>query len=117
MVSKGQTMRHGIEEINRIQLGAALVVERDNILLGIITDGDIRRCLMTQERIYDRPVEEVMTKAPKTLGPNSLASQALSIMEKHQIMVLPIVNPVQKVRGILHLHDILGKGAFRFNGG
>jgi len=115
MVSNGQTMRHAIQEINRMQLGAALVVGRDNILVGIITDGDIRRCLMTQERIYDRPVQEVMTRDPKTLGPNSLASQALSIMEKHEITVLPIVNPVQKVRGILHLHDILGKGAFRFN--
>ena len=115
MVSNGQTMRHAIQEINRLQLGAALVVGRDNILVGIITDGDIRRCLMTQERIYDRPVQEVMTRDPKTLGPNSLASQALSIMEKHEITVLPIVNPVQKVRGILHLHDILGKGAFRFN--
>ena len=115
MVSNGQTMRHVIREINRMQLGAALVVERDNILVGIVTDGDIRRCLMTQENIYDRPVEEVMTRDPKTLGPDSLASQALTIMEKHQITVLPIVNPVQKVRGILHLHDILGKGAFRFN--
>jgi arabinose-5-phosphate isomerase len=115
MVANGQTMRHAIQEINRMQLGAVLVVERDNILVGIVTDGDIRRCLMTQESIYQRPVEEVMTRDPKTLGPNSLASQALSIMEKHEITVLPIVNPVRKVRGILHLHDILGKGAFRFN--
>jgi arabinose-5-phosphate isomerase len=115
MVSNKQTMRHVIQEINRMQLGVALVVERDNILVGIITDGDIRRCLMTQEHIYHLPVEDAMTKTPKTLGPDSLASQALSIMEKHQITVLPIVNPVQKVRGILHLHDILGKGAFRFN--
>jgi len=116
VVSIGKTMRHAIQEINRMQIGASLVVERDNILVGIVTDGDIRRCLMAQELIYDRPVEEVMTRDPKTLGPNSLASQALSIMEKHQITVLPIVNPVRKVRGILHLHDILGKGAFRFNG-
>lgn len=116
VVSIGKTMRHAIQEINRMQIGASLVVERDNILVGIITDGDIRRCLMAQELIYDRPVEEVMTRDPKTLGPNSLASQALSIMEKHQVTVLPIVNPVRKVRGILHLHDILGKGAFRFNG-
>jgi arabinose-5-phosphate isomerase len=71
---------------------------------------------MSREDIYERPVEEVMTKGPKTLGPDNLASQALSIMEKNQITVLPIVNPIQKVRGILHLHDILGKGAFRFNG-
>ncbi|MES0349759.1 MAG: KpsF/GutQ family sugar-phosphate isomerase [Desulfobacteria bacterium] len=116
MVSKGETMRHAIQEINRMQIGATLVVEGDNILAGIVTDGDIRRYLMTQERIYDRRVEEVMTTNPKTLGPDGLASQALSIMEQHEITVLPIVNPVQKVRGILHLHDILGKGAFRFNG-
>lgn len=115
MVSRGQTMRHAIQEINRMQLGAALVVEKDNILVGIVTDGDIRRCLTAHEHIYDLPVEEIMTRDPKTAGPGSLASQALGIMEKHQITVLPIVNPVQKVRGLLHLHDILGKGAFRFN--
>jgi len=117
MVGEGQKMRRVIQEINRLQLGAALVVRKGNILVGIVTDGDIRRHLMTQEDIYERPVEEVMTSKPKTLGPDSLASQALSLMEKNQITVLPIVNPVHKVRGILHLHDILGKGAFRFNGG
>ncbi|NVM57264.1 MAG: KpsF/GutQ family sugar-phosphate isomerase [Desulfobacterales bacterium] len=115
-VFKGQTMRDAIREISRGRLGATLVVEKGNILAGIITDGDIRRSLMARERIYERPVEEVMTGSPKILGPDSLASQALSIMEKNQITVLPIVNPVQKVRGILHLHDVLGKGAFRFNG-
>jgi arabinose-5-phosphate isomerase len=114
-VMKGESMRNAIEEINRVQLGATLVVGKDNILTGIVTDGDIRRCLMTEEHVHDLPVEEVMTKDPKTLGPGSLASQALGIMEKHEITVLPIVNPVQKVRGILHLHDILGKGAFKFN--
>ena len=116
-VNKGQTMRHAIQEMNRLQLGATLVVEKKDLLVGIITDGDIRRHLLTQERIYERRVEEVMTRRPKTLGPDTLASQALSLMEKNQITVLPIVNPIQKVRGILHLHDILGKGAFKFNGG
>jgi len=116
-VGQGQKMRRAIQEINRLQLGATLVVREGNILVGIVTDGDIRRHLMKQEDLYERPVEEVMTKKPKTLGPDSLASQALSVMEKNQITVLPIVNPVHKVRGILHLHDILGKGAFRFNGG
>jgi arabinose-5-phosphate isomerase len=116
-VQEGENMRRVIQEINRLQLGAALVVRKSNILVGIVTDGDIRRHLMTQEDIHDRPVEEVMTSKPKTLGPDSLASQALSIMEKNQVTILPIVNPVHKVRGILHLHDILGKGAFRFNGG
>ena len=116
-VNKGQTMRYAIQEMNRLQLGATLVVEKGDLLVGIITDGDIRRSLLTQEKIYERRVEEVMTRRPKTLGPDISASQALSLMEKNQITVLPIVNPIQKVRGILHLHDILGKGAFKFNGG
>jgi len=116
VVSKGEIMRVAIEEINRKNLGATLVVEGDQILAGIITDGDIRRHLLTQERIHDRLVEEVMTGNPQTVGPNTLASSALSIMEKHQITVLPIVNPVNKVRGVVHLHDILGKGAFKFDG-
>jgi arabinose-5-phosphate isomerase len=115
-VVEGQTMGRAIKEINRLQLGAALVVRKGNFLVGIITDGDIRRHLMAQEAIYEMPVEEVMSKNPKTLSPSSLASQALDIMEKHEITVLPVVNPVRKVRGILHLHDILGKGAFRFHG-
>ena len=116
MVSKEETMRAAIKEIDRKQLGAALVVADDDILAGIITDGDIRRCLVGQEDIYDRFVEDVMTENPKKVGPESLASKALGIMEKHQITVLPIVNPMNKVRGVLHLHDILGKGAFRFDG-
>jgi arabinose-5-phosphate isomerase len=115
-VFEGQTMRDAIGEINRVQLGATLVVKRGNFLVGIITDGDIRRHLMLQDKIYDHHVEEVMTRDPKTFGPDSLASQALTLMEKSQITVLPIVNPIRKVQGILHLHDILGKGAFRFNG-
>ncbi len=116
-VQQEQSMQEAIEEINRLQLGVALVVKEGNILVGIVTDGDIRRHLLTHENIYGALVAEVMTKHPKTLGPDSLASRALSIMEKNQITILPIVNPIRKVRGVLHLHDILGKGAFRFNGG
>jgi arabinose-5-phosphate isomerase len=115
-VQQGQSMYDAIAEINRLQIGAALVVGDGDILVGIITDGDIRRHLMTQENIYEKSVADVMTKNPRTLGPDSQASKALGIMEKNQITILPIVNPIQKVRGILHLHDILGKGAFRFNG-
>jgi arabinose-5-phosphate isomerase len=115
-VQQGQPMAEAIAEINRLQLGVALVVREDDILVGIVTDGDIRRHLMTGENIYEKSVNDVMTKDPKTLGPDSQASKALGIMENNQITILPIVNPIKKVRGILHLHDILGKGAFRFNG-
>jgi arabinose-5-phosphate isomerase len=109
-------MSEAIAEINRLQVGAALVVREGDILVGIVTDGDIRRHLLTGENIFEKSVNDVMTKDPKTLGPDSQASRALGIMEKNQITILPIVNPIRKIRGILHLHDILGKGAFRFNG-
>ena len=115
-ISEGQTMREAIQEINRLQLGATLVVAKDDLLIGIITDGDIRRYFMSHDSISDLSVKDMMSADPKTVGPDSLASQALDIMEKHEITVLPVVNPAKKVRGILHLHDILGKGAFRFHG-
>jgi arabinose-5-phosphate isomerase len=57
-----------------------------------------------------------MTTHPRMLFLDALACDALNIMEKHQITVLPIVNIQQKIQGILHLHDILGKGDFKFNG-
>jgi CBS domain-containing protein len=59
-------------------------------------------------------VEEVMTKKPKVIEEYRLASEALELMEKHLITVLPVVNQDEKLVGILHLHDILGKGTFKF---
>lgn len=55
-----------------------------------------------------------MTKNPKKIEENSLAAEALDLMEKYQITVLPVVNYENRLLGILHLHDILGKGSFKF---
>ncbi len=116
LVPVGATMKSAIEEINRLQLGVALVVKSDGkTLAGIITDGDIRRWIARENRLLALPVEAVMTENPRTAGPESPAYDALNLMEKHQITVLPIVNSKKKILGILHLHDILGKGAFKFN--
>ncbi len=115
-VSVDATMKAAIEEINRLQLGAALVVAPDGkTLAGIVTDGDIRRWIVREERLLTLPVATVMTQNPRTMGPGAPAYDALNLMEAHQITVLPIVDPENKVLGILHLHDILGKGAFKFN--
>ncbi|MFH1103178.1 MAG: KpsF/GutQ family sugar-phosphate isomerase [Pseudomonadota bacterium] len=115
-VSEGKTMKEAIEEINRLQLGVALVSKPDSdILTGIITDGDIRRRIAKEKNLLKLKVEAIMTKNPRTVGPESAAYDALNLMEKHQITVLPITNSRKKILGILHLHDILGKGAFKFN--
>lgn len=109
-------MTEAVIAVDRGRLGAVLVVNRRNKLSGIITDGDIRRMVVSGRPIADLAVEDVMTKNPKTQEQNAPTYDALYIMERHQITVLPIVNSGGEVKGILHLHDILGKGAFKFNG-
>ncbi|CAN2044435.1 Uncharacterized phosphosugar isomerase aq_1546 [Candidatus Magnetomoraceae bacterium gMMP-1] len=111
-----EDMIKAIKEINRMSLGAALVINKDKSLAGIITDGDIRRVLVKNTNIYDLKADEVMTADPRTMKPESPAYDALNLMEQFEITVLPIVDDHKKVKGILHLHDILGKGEFKFNG-
>ena len=115
-VPEGSTLEDAVKEINRLELGVTLVIRSDKTLAGIITDGDLRRLIADKKSIVDLTVEDVMTKNPRTVTPNSPAYDALNTMEKHQITVLPITNKKGKVQGILHLHDILGKGEFKFNG-
>ncbi len=115
-VSEGTSMPEAIKEIDRGKLGTTLVLTSQNKLSGIITDGDIRRMVASGQSILELTVEDVMTKNPQTLEKNSPTYDALNIMEKYQITVLPIVNSQGEVQGILHLHDILGKGEFKFNG-
>lgn len=115
-VPEKTSMHDAVEEINRGGLGAAMVVDSENNLLGIITDGDIRRMVAAAKPISSQKVEDVMTKQPRFIDPDAPAYDALYMMENHQITVLPAVNSKGEVQGILHLHDILGKGQFTFNG-
>lgn len=116
IVKIGTSMEEAIREINRPGIGVTLVVNDDAVLRGIITDGDIRRTIAQKKPILALSVEDVMITEPRTVDPDSPAYTALNIMEKYQITVLPVVNSTGKVEGVLHLHDILGKGAFKFNG-
>ena len=115
-VTINDTMESALSEINRLEMGTTLIVENDNTLTGIITDGDIRRLVAKEKSPGHLMVKEVMTSRPRSLSPESPAYDALNLMEKHQITVLPITDAAGKVLGILHLHDILGKGQFKFNG-
>jgi arabinose-5-phosphate isomerase len=115
-VSISDTMETALLEINRLEMGVTLVVENDNTLVGIITDGDIRRLVAKEKSPCQLKVKEVMTPTPRSLSPESPAYDALNLMENHQITVLPITDETGKILGIIHLHDILGKGQFKFNG-
>ncbi len=116
IVFEGTSLEEAIEKIDRFRLGTTLILRSDDTLSGIITDGDLRRLIAKKKPIFELTVEEAMTKNPRTVGPDSPTYDALNMMEQHQITVLPIKDRGGKIHGILHLHDILGKGKFKFNG-
>lgn len=114
-VSKETSLRATIEVLNEKNIGAVLIVNNRENVVGIITDGDIRRLVSRSPLDLDhRPAVDKMTPDPKTINQNLLAADALSIMQEHEITVLPVTDDNERLVGILHLHDLLGKGEFRF---
>jgi arabinose-5-phosphate isomerase len=115
-IELGAPMKSALEIMNRHSLGVILIQDPKGKLAGIITDGDIRRNLAKGHPLLSMKVEQAMIANPRHAFPETPAYDALNTMERYQITVLPIVDAHQKVKGILHLHDILGKGEFKFNG-
>ena len=89
--------------------GAAFVVDKDKNLIGIITDGDLRRFIKKGGSIDKGKTSEGMTQNPKQITKDILVIEALEIMEKHNITVLPVVENKKPI-GLVHLHDILKSG-------
>lgn len=99
-----------IVEISSKRLGTTAVIENDK-LIGIITDGDLRRMLEKYSNFQDLTARDIMTINPKTINKDALAIDALSIMRENNITQLPIMDN-GKYAGIIHLHDILKEGIF-----
>lgn len=97
-------------EITQKRMGITTVVNTDNTLAGIFTDGDLRRTLDSCQNIHATAIGELMTKNCKTIAPDMLAFEALRIMEEHQITALVITTPDNTVAGIIHMHDLLKSG-------
>jgi arabinose-5-phosphate isomerase len=97
-----------IFEISEKRLGVTAVVENDKII-GIITDGDIRRMLSKTETITGIKARDIMTKNPKMIQPNDMVVEALNTMEDFSITQL-IVAEDDTYKGVIHLHDILKEG-------
>ena len=102
-------MRDVIYEMSRKGLGMTCVVDGTDRLLGIITDGDLRRQMERADAILDKTAGEVMTRGPVVVAPDTLAAEALNIMEKRKITSLVVVNgDACHVAGVVHLHDLWG---------
>tara|TARA_A100001015_G_scaffold98635_1_gene109557 strand:+ start:239 stop:1204 length:966 start_codon:yes stop_codon:yes gene_type:complete len=104
-----QTIRDGILEMNLKGLGMTLVVSQNNALLGIFTDGDLRRAIDSEYHLKSTQIENVMSKKPKIISSDTLASDALRIMHQSKITSL-VVSENEQIFGVVHLHDILKTG-------
>ena len=107
VVSPDTPLKDAILEISSKKLGATLVVD-GNRLIGIITDGDLRRAL-EKGATLETKVKDIMTENPKKIEEEAYAEEALKEMERHKITVLPVVDREGRLKGIIHLHDILGR--------
>lgn len=93
--------------ITNKRLGSALIADDRGRLLGIFTDGDLRRLVNRNEEFMHKMAGAVISSKPKLIGPDELAEKALKIMEDHSITALVIVDPENRPIGIIHIHDIL----------
>jgi arabinose-5-phosphate isomerase len=111
LVSPETSMIAAVMEISGKRLGITLVAGSDMKILGIITDGDLRRGIEKWGKsFFDMTAEEVMTRNPRTIAEHELAAKALAIMEEKSITSLAVPDDSGKAKGVIHLHDILRKG-------
>jgi len=106
IVRTDDAMREVIYEISRKKLGMSCVVDHGGRLVGIITDGDLRRHMMGASNLLQRRAEEVMTRNPITIRPDMLAVEALRILEERKITAVVVVDPDVQVLGVVHLHNL-----------
>jgi arabinose-5-phosphate isomerase len=96
-----------IEEMTRKKLGVTCVVDQEDKLLGVITDGDLRRMMRRhKERLFQKSAGECMTAHPITIDRDDLATEALNMMEERKITSLVVAGKTGNVEGIIHLHDL-----------
>ena len=113
VISADSTVQDALFMMTEKGLGAVSVVDSEGVLVGLVTDGDVRRGLETGSNFLQWPVDAMMTKSPRLITSDKLAAEAMHIMEKNQprpITVLPVVDQDNKAVGMIHLTDLLRQG-------
>ena len=106
VVSPEASVAEAIREITRGMIGMTVVVSPENRVLGVFTDGDLRRAVLKQLNLQNLAIGEVMTRNPRTIGPTKLAAEAVEMMEKYRINQIPVVDDDNKLIGALNMHDL-----------
>lgn len=109
-----QSFQEGIAILDQYRQGALLIIGQDGKLAGILTDGDVRKAMARGGVEKGLPLSKVMTPKPAHASPEMSAAELMDIMEQKGITVLPVLNADGGVAGLVHIHDLLGKGQVRF---
>jgi arabinose-5-phosphate isomerase len=110
MVAPHESLKATILEMTSHRLGATAVVDESQHILGIVTDGDLRRMIEKGSDFLHLKAEDIMTPHPKTAGPEMLAVNALNLMRQYSITQLLVANAEGQYLGVVHLHDIVREG-------
>lgn len=97
-------------EMSAKKLGMTTVVDQEGALVGVITDGDLRRFIQRGTDLVNTTASELASHNPKTIGPNELAATAVEMMERYSITTLVVTEDGRAIRGVIHLHDLLKNG-------
>ena len=111
----GASLGQALEVLNTGKLGCVCVLDREGRLLGLLTDGDVRRLVCAGRLDLDVAVDSVMTAGPLHATPGQKAAEVLDIMESRAITVLPVVGADRTLVGMVHMHDVLGQGRVKFS--
>jgi arabinose-5-phosphate isomerase len=108
LVKRDTAMADVVYEMSRKGLGMTCVVDDDRALLGIITDGDIRRKMASSTNVLSLVAGDVMTPRPVVIDRTTLAAQALNLLETRKITSIVVIDGQRRVEGVVHLHDLWG---------
>ena len=109
-VSAGETVSSALVEMTRSRLGMTAVVDASDRVLGVFTDGDLRRAIESDVDMKRTRIDEVMTRNCVTVAPEMLAAQAVHLMQQHAISSMPVVDDSMRLVGALNMHDLLRAG-------
>ncbi len=114
VVHETASIAQALEELDRGNFGLVILVDKNQHVSGVLTDGDIRRMLCQQKICMQEPASTVMSRGAKAAYSGDASAHVLDCMEKYQITVLPVLAEDKTLVGLVHLHDLLGKGRLRF---
>ncbi len=109
-VQRGAPLAEALIEVTRKGMGMTAVIDEQDRVIGIFTDGDLRRTLDHNANMHSTLIEDVMSAGPKTIDADQLAAEAVAMMQRHSITALLVADHNKTLQGALHMHDLLRAG-------